>query len=289
MNDHKIRAMAAGGTIRAFAVTGRDTVEEARQRHHLQPVVTAALGRTLMAASMMCDMEKDEDSLLTVQFLGDGPVGGITVTASPSGVLKGFANNPNVELPPKRPGKLDVGRAVGNGMLRVMRDTGAPDPYIGTVQLVSGEIAEDLTSYFARSEQVPSSVGLGVLVGTDSAVSEAGGFIVQLMPDVSDGSIDILENNIKNISSVTTMLQSGMGPEDMLGRLLDGLDLQITDSSPVSFCCDCSKERVRRSLISLNKEEIREIIQEGKPIETGCQFCGAKYKFTVPELRELCE
>ena len=287
--DYQVRATAANGTIRAFAITARDTVEEARQRHNTSPVVTAALGRVLCGAAMMSRMEKEDDDLLTIQVIGDGPMQGLTVTANPCGLLKGFANVTDVEVPPKHKGKLDVGTAVGAGILRVMRDTGAPEPYIGTVQLVSGEIAEDLTYYFAQSEQTPSAVGLGVLVDTDCSVLAAGGFIVQVMPDITDETLGQLEERIKAIPPVTEMLHSGMTPEMILGELLSDMDWEILETQPVAYQCDCSRERVSRSLSILNQKDLQEMIDEGKPIEVRCQFCNETYTFSPTELKELQE
>lgn len=277
--DHQIRATAANDSIRAFAIYAKDTVEEARKRHKLSPVVCAALGRVLMGAAMMSRMEKDDRNLLTIQIIGDGPIGGITVTASPSGILKGFSNHPHVEVPPKYAGKLDVGAAVGNGFLRVMRDSGGSEPYIGTVDLVSGEIAEDLTYYFAQSEQTPSAVGLGVLVDTDCTVRTAGGFIIQLMPDTPDEYISILEKNLSGLSPVTELLSDGLSPEDILKAVLDGMDVNIVEKRNVSFNCDCSRDKVIKSLLSLNPADLQEMIDENKPIEVYCDFCGERYTF----------
>ena len=268
--DHQIRATAANDSIRAFAIYAKDTVEEARKRHKLSPVVCAALGRVLMGAAMMSRMEKDDRNLLTIQIIGDGPIGGITVTASPSGILKGFSNHPHVEVPPKYAGKLDVGAAVGNGFLRVMRDSGGSEP---------GEIAEDLTYYFAQSEQTPSAVGLGVLVDTDCTVRTAGGFIIQLMPDTPDEYISILEKNLSGLSPVTELLSDGLSPEDILKAVLDGMDVNIVEKRNVSFNCDCSRDKVIKSLLSLNPADLQEMIDENKPIEVYCDFCGERYTF----------
>lgn len=284
MNDYKIRAMAAGDTIRAFAITAKDTTDEARKRHNSSPVVTAGLGRMLMGASMMSMMEKKEDALLTLQAIGDGPMQGITVTAGTGGLLKGFANVCDVDLPPKYKGKLDVGGAIGPGILRVMRDEGAPEPYVGTVELVSGEIAEDLTYYFAQSEQTPSAVGLGVLIDVDTSVKCAGGFIVQLMPEASDQTISILEENIKNLPPVTEMMDRGYTPEMLLEEILKGLDITILEKADVAYRCDCGKERITKSLLALNKADLQEMIDDGKPIEVRCQFCNEKYNFSIDEL-----
>ena len=237
MKDYMVRATAANAQIRAFACTTRETVETARASHNTSPVVTAALGRLLSAGAMMGSMLKGDDELITLQIKGDGPIGGLTVTADMNGHVKGYANVPDVILPANAQGKLDVGGAVGAGALSVIRDMGLKDPYVGQTELQTGEIAEDLTYYFAVSEQVPSVVGLGVLMNRDNTVRQAGGFIVQLMPFAEEEMISKLEENIKNLSSVTTMLDAGKTPEGMLEVLLSGMDLEITDTLPVEFAC----------------------------------------------------
>ena len=287
MSDYIVRATAAGNQIRAFACTTRDTVEKARQAHNSSPVITAALGRLLGAGAMMGSMLKGEKDLLTLQVKGEGPVKGITVTADSMGHVKGYPIVPDVILPANSIGKLDVSGAVGPGTLTVIKDMGLKEPYSGQVELQTGEIAEDLTYYFAVSEQVPSCVGLGVLMEKNNTVKQAGGFIVQLMPFAEEETITKLEENIKNIKSVTTMLEEGNSPEDILGIVLDGLALEIMDTMPVEFRCDCSNERVERALISIGKKELQDMIDEGKEIEVGCQFCGRQFKFSVEELRIL--
>ncbi len=289
MKDYMIHALAAKNEIRAYAITAHDTVEAARSAHDTSPVVTAALGRMLMGAAMMGMMMQDDRDLITLQIRGDGPLKGITVTADNGGRVKGFPMEPDVDVPAKYPGKLDVGAAVGHGFLRVMRDTGAPEPYVGTVDLVTGEIAEDLTYYFAQSEQTPSAVGLGVLVDTDCSVSCAGGFIVQLLPGTSDETITQLEENIKKLPQVTSMLSDGLFPEEILGQVLDGFDIEFLENTPVEFYCDCSKERIERSLISLPKQDLQDMIDEGKPVEVRCQFCNRTYDFEVSKLERLLE
>ena len=288
-HDYMVRAIAADQQIRAFAVTTRDLVEYARKAHDTWPVATAALGRTLSGALMMSDMLKNDDDLLTVQFAGDGPLGGITVTADHHGNVKGYVKNPHVELPLKKDGHLDVGHAVGKGTLTVIRDLDLKNTYNGQVAIHSGEIADDLTHYFAESEQVPSSVGLGVLVDTDHSVKKAGGFIVQLMPFTTDETISRLEENLKDIPYVTEMLEQGMTPEDMLRRVLQGFDVQFTGTNPVQFHCNCSKERVGRALMLIGEVELTSLIEEKKDVELSCQFCGRRYTFTVPELEALRE
>ena len=281
MKDYMVRATAANAQIRAFACTTRETVETARAAHNTSPVVTAALGRLLSAGVMMGSMLKGDDELITLQIKGDGPIGGLTVTADRNGHVKGYANVPDVILPANAQGKLDVGGAVGAGVLSVIRDMGLKDPYVGQTDLQTGEIAEDLTYYFAVSEQVPSVVGLGVLMNRDNTVRQAGGFIVQLMPFAEEETISKLEENIKNLASVTTMLDAGKTPEEMLGVLLEGMDLEVT--------CNCSKDRVRKALISIGREELQSMIDDGKEIEVNCHFCNKNYNFTVDELKEMIQ
>lgn len=285
--DYMIRATAANAQIRAFAATTKDLVDTARTTHQTSPVITAALGRLLTGGVMMGAMLKGDDDLLTLQISCDGPLKGMTVTADSKGQVKGYALEPQVMLPPSRAGKLDVGGAVGNGVLRVIKDMGLKEPYVGQTDLQSGEIAEDLTYYFATSEQVPSSVGLGVLMEKDNTVKQAGGFIIQLMPFTEDEVIDRLEENLKKFSSVTTVLDEGKTPEEMLEMLLCGLDVIVTEKIPVSFQCNCSKKRVEKALISIGKKELQEMIEEGKEIEVNCHFCNTAYHFTVEELKEL--
>ncbi len=287
MSDYIVRATAAGAQIRAFACTTRDLTEVARQAHNTSPIITAALGRLMAAAVMMGSMAKSDTDLLTLQIAGDGPVQGLTVTADALGNVKGYANVPDVMLPPSPAGKLDVGGAVGQGTLRVMKDLGLKDPYVGQVELQTGEIAEDLTYYFAVSEQIPSCVGLGVLMEKNNTVKQAGGFIVQLMPFATDEAIDKLEQNLKNLKPVTAMLDSGLTPEQMLETVLAGLELEITDTMPAQFTCNCSKDKVEKALISIGKKDLLDMIEEGKDIEVNCHFCNTDYKFTVEELMEL--
>ena len=287
MPDYWVRAPAAGAQIRAFACTTKGVVEAARQAHDTSPVVTAALGRLLSAGAMMGSMQKGEEDLLTLQIKGDGPMQGLLVTADSKGGVKGYANVPDVILPANALGKLDVAGAVGHGTLSVIRDMGLKEPYVGQTLLQTGEIAEDLTYYFASSEQVPSSVGLGVLMERDNTVRQAGGFIVQLMPFAEDAAIDRLERNLSGITSVTAMLDAGDTPEQMLGRILEGLDCQVTDTCPVAFSCNCSKERIEKVLISLGKKEIQDMIHEGREVEVNCHFCNTHYRFSVEELKGI--
>lgn len=285
--DYIVRATAADAQIRVFAATTRELTEKARQLHNTSPIVTAALGRLMTGAVMMGAMLKGEDDLLTLQISGDGPMKGMTVTADAKGHVKGYAIEPQIMLPPSRVGKLDVGGAIGNGFLRVIKDMGLKEPYTGQVQLQSGEIAEDLTYYFATSEQVPSSVGLGVLMEKDNTVKQAGGFIIQLMPFTDEKVIERLEKNLTEFSAVTTVLSEGKTPEEMLEQLLAGLDPVITDTCPSEFRCDCSKSRVEKAIVSIGKKDIEEMIAEGKEIEVSCHFCNTFYHFSVEELKEL--
>lgn len=287
MSDYIIRATAADGQIRAFASTTRELVEHARITHGTSPVGTAALGRLLTAAGIMGSMMKGDKDLLSIIINADGPMGKTGVTADSKANVKGYISTPEFQNPPNYLGKLDVGGAIGNGNLRVIKDMGLKEPYVGTVGLITGEIAEDLTYYFATSEQVPTSVGLGVLMNKDNTVRQAGGFIVQLMPFASDEAIDRLEENIKNISSVTSMLDSGMSPEDILRQVLSGFDLDITDTIPTQYCCNCSKERVSKALISVGRAELKSMINDGKEIEVNCHFCNTNYIFSVEELKEM--
>ena len=288
MADYIVRAIAGNAQIRAFAATTRDTVEAARVAHNLSPVASAALGRTLTGAAMMGAMLKGEKDLLTLQIKGDGPIGGITVTADSKGNVKGYVGNPSLVIPPNYAGKLDVGAAVGYGMVQVMKDMGLKEPYCGQTVIQTGEIAEDLTYYFASSEQVPSSVGLGVLMDKELAnVRQSGGFIIQLMPFADDSVIEKLEQNLMQIPSVTTMLDDGMSPEDMLKKVLDGMDVEFTDTLPVEFKCNCTKERVEKALVSVGEKDLEDMIADGKPIDVNCHFCNKNYSFTIAQLQEM--
>ena len=287
MADYIVRATAANAQIRAFAVTSRELVEYARSAHDLSPVVTAALGRLMMGGVMMGSMLKGEQDMLTLQIHGAGPVHGLTVTADSQGNVKGYADNPQAMMPPNRVGKLDVGGVIGLGVLTVIKDMGLKEPYSSTIELKTGEIGDDLTYYFAASEQIPSSVALGVLMERNNTVKQAGGFIIQLMPFTDEEVIGRLEKKLAAIPPVTTMLEEGNTPEQILNIVLGDLGLEITDTLPVQFSCNCSKERVEKVLISLGKKELQELIDEGKEVTLNCHFCNTDYTFTVEELRSI--
>lgn len=287
MADYIIRATAVNGQIRAFASTTRDVVETAREAHNTSPVATAALGRLLTAGGMMGSMMKGEDDLLTIKIQGDGPIEGLTVTADSRGNVKGYAYNPMVILPANSKGKLDVGGALGIGVLSVIQDIGLKEPYVGQTILVTGEIAEDLTYYYATSEQTPSSVALGVLMNKDNTVKQAGGFLIQLMPGASEEIIENLEAKLKELPSVTALLEAGMTPETILERLLGDLELEIMDRLETRFFCNCDKSRIEKALVSIGHSELKHMIDDGKPVEIHCHFCSRNYTFSVPELEEL--
>lgn len=287
MSDYIIRATAAGGQVRAFAATTRDTVETARAAHNLSPVATAALGRLLTGGAMMGAMMKGEEDLLTVKIEGDGPIRGMTVTADSKGRVKGYVLHPEVMLPPNDKGKLDVGGALGVGVLTVIKDMGMKEPYVGQTILVTGEIGDDLTYYFATSEQTPSSVALGVLMNRENTVRRAGGFILQMMPGASEEVIGGLEKRLAQIHSVTKLLDEGRTPEAILEYVLGEYGLEILDRMDMGFYCSCSKERIEKALISVGKEELQAMIDEGETIEVNCHFCNKHYPVTVEELKGL--
>lgn len=287
MSDYIVRAMAAGRQIRAFAAVTTETVETARKNHNTSPVATAALGRLLTGGAMMGVMMKGEKDILTLQIHAGGPLNGITVTADSMGRVKGYVGNPNVCIPANAKGKLDVAGAVGVGFMNVIKDMGLKEPYVGQVALQTSEIAEDLTYYFATSEQAPSAVGLGVLMNKDNTVRQAGGFIVQLMPFAEESVIARLEENVQKITSVTSLLEEGHTPESLLERVLEGFDVEINDTVPTEFYCNCSKERVEKALISIGRKDLNELIQEGKDVEMNCHFCNTNYVFSVEELKEI--
>ncbi len=289
MSDYMIRATAAEGQIRAFAATTRELVEFARAAHNTSPVATAALGRLLTAGAMMGVMMKGEKDLLTIKIQGSGPIEGLTVTADSRGNVKGYAFNPQVMLPPNAQGKLDVGGALGIGVLSIIKDIGLKDPYVGQTELITGEIAEDLTYYFATSEQTPSSVALGVLMNKDNTVRQAGGFILQLLPGASEEVISGLEKKLAEITSITALLDAGSTPEMILDHVLGDFGLEILDKLPAAFSCNCSKERIEKALISVGRKELQDMIDDGKTIEVNCHFCNKHYPVTVEELKQLLQ
>lgn len=309
MKDYMVRGTAANAQLRIFAATTRQTVEAARIAHGTSPVMTAALGRLLTAGAMMGSMMKGEEDILTLQIRGEGPGKGLTVTADSKGNVKGYALVPGVILPANEKGKLDVGGALMGrenggttgaedgretapaanvgGILSVIKDLGMKEPYAGQTVLQTGEIAEDLTYYFAVSEQTPSSVGLGVLMEKNNTVKQAGGFIIQLMPFAEDAVIEKLEQNLQHIKPVTTMLEEGLTPEGILETVLEGMDIEWTDTLPVQFYCNCDKARVEKALVSIGAKELTDIIADGKPIEVKCHFCNRAYEFTIEDLEKL--
>lgn len=287
MSDYIVRATAADDQIRAFAISSREMVEKARQIHNTSPVATAAFGRLLTGAAMMGTMMKGEKDILTIRMMGDGPINGITVTADSSANVKGYVGNPNVVIPPNYAGKLDVGAAIGYGTMTVTKDLGLKEPYASQVSLTTSEVAEDLTYYFASSEQVPSAVALGVLMEKDNTVKQAGGFIVQLMPFAEEKVIKFLEDKIAAITSVTDLLEKGMTPEDILEYVLGELGLKINDKIDTQYYCNCSKQRVQKALLSVGRKELLDMINDGKDITVNCHFCNTDYVFPVNELKEL--
>ncbi len=289
MSDYILRATAADLNIRAFAIKGTEMVEEAKNRHGTSPVITAGLGRLLMGGAMMGVMMKGDDDVLTIIMDGDGPAGKLTVTADSHGNVKGYADNPVVMIPPNYAGKLDVGAAIGYGELTVIKDLGLKEPYVSKTPLGTSEVADDLTYYFAKSEQTPSSVALGVLMNKDNTVAQAGGFIIQLMPGIDESIVDSLEKKLNELEPVTTLMERGMDPEGILEYVLKDFDLVINDRVPAQFKCNCSKEHVARALISMGKQELESIIADGEPITVNCHFCNTDYTYDVDEIKELLD
>lgn len=287
MKDYIIRGTAANNTIRVFAATTKGLVEEARQIHNTTPVATAALGRLLTAGSIMGTMLKGEKDLITLQIKGNGPIGGLLVTADSKSNVKGYVHNPLVDIPLNENGKLDVSSALGIGILNVIKDIGLKDPYIGQTHLVSGEIAEDLTYYFANSEQTPSSVALGVLIDRDYTVKQSGGYIIQLMPGIDEEVITKLEEKLKKVAPLTTMFEEGKSPEDIIDDILGSFGVTIHEKIETRFNCNCSRERIEKALISIGRKDIEEMIDEGKSIEMNCHFCNKSYEVTIDELRGM--
>ena len=286
--DQIIRMLAKDAPIKAMAIQGRDLVERARSIHHTLPVATAALGRTLMAASMMGDQLKEEDGSVTLRFSGGGPLGNILAVSDSGGNVRGYVQNGQVELPLKGPAKLDVGRAVGTeGSLTVIKDLRLKEPYVGTVPLVSGEIAEDVTAYFAESEQIPTACALGVLVDTDLSVAAAGGYLIQLLPGADDAVIDKIEAGIQRVGTVTQHLSKGMTAEELLRAVLADFELELLETVPVKYRCYCSRERMKNALRSMGKQELRALIAEQGRAELTCQFCDAVHVFERDELEAM--
>jgi molecular chaperone Hsp33 len=290
MEDHIVRATAAGGSVRAFAAVTKDLVQKAHTIHGTSGVATAALGRTLTAAAMMGRMFKNERDILTIQIKGNGPLGGIIAVSDAQSNVRGYVHEPQLYLPLNAAGKFDVASAVGReGYLNVIKDLGLKEPYVGYVNLVSGEIGEDLAYYYAYSEQIPTVVSLGVLVDTDENVITAGGYIIQLMPDADEGIIEYIEDKVFLADSITYMLSTGMDGEAVLNSLLGEKGLEITDRLPCRYQCNCSRERMERNLISLGAKELEDMADEQHGAELQCHFCNSKYYFTEAELRELYE
>ena len=285
--DRIIRAIAGNNYIKMSVIDAKDTVQKALDIHHCSPTSIAALGRTLCAASLLGDMLKEEDGSVTVRVNGGGIAGSIIAVSDSQGNVRGFMGNPAADLPTREDGKLDVGGIVGtDGLLTVSRDLGLKDPYVGSTELVSGEIAEDLTNYLVNSDQVPSACGLGVLVDTDGSVRAAGGFLVQLMPFAPDDIIEKLEDNIFFMDQLTTILDED-GADTLFDQILKELDYEVLSESPIEYRCNCSRENVARALKSVGADELNDMIQENKDISVGCQFCDKEYVFTVPDLRNL--
>ncbi len=282
-----VKAAAADYQIRAYAATTRELTEYARRAHNTSPVATAALGRLLTAGAMMGSMMKGQEDLLTLKIEGTGPIGGIVVTADSHADVKGYVYHPEVLIHARPDGKLDVAGAIGAGMLQVIQDIGMKEPYVGQIALVSGEIAEDLTYYYAASEQTPSSVALGVLMNRENTVRQAGGFILQLLPGTEEAVIGRLEEKLSKIPSVTQMLEAGMTPEDILQEVAGEFGLEILEKVPTRFHCGCSKNRVEKAIVSLGEKDLRELADEGKPIEVNCHFCNTAYTFTAQELEAI--
>ncbi len=287
MSDYVIRGMAGDGQIRAFAAYTRDMAEEARRRHNSSPVITAAVGRLMTAAAMIGIQCKEETDKLTLKVKGDGPAGALYAVANSRGEVKGFAENPQVLLHARADGKLDVGGAVGKGELTIIRDLGLKEPYVGTCALVNGEIAQDLTYYYAVSEQTPTSVSLGVLMNRNNTVAQAGGFMLQLLPGASDEMAAALEQKIMTAPSVTAWLSEGLSAEDILHRLLDDFGLELTEKRDVAFRCDCSREKMEDVLTGLGRHELLDLMLSQETVSVHCDFCNTSYTFTRPELKEL--
>ena len=288
MHDHIVRAITGDGYVNAISITSREIVECARNMHKTLPTATAALGRLLSAAAMMGNMQKVEDGSITLQIKGGGPLGTLLAVSDAQGNVRGWVENPQISMLEKYRGKLDVGAAVGNdGMLTVIRDLRMKDPYVGSVELVSGEIAEDITQYFAQSEQIPTACALGVLVDVDQSVRAAGGYIIQLLPGAPDATIDQIEAGIRSAGNVTALLDSGRDAEQLLKKVLDGFDVEILETAPVEYRCYCSREKVERTLLTLGRDELEQIVRSGETLHVDCQFCDKIYDFTPENVQEI--
>ena len=288
MRDEIVRAMTADGLVKAVAVTGRDLVERARQIHTLLPMGTAALGRTLRGASLMGEMLKAENGSVTLQIKGGGPLGTILAVSDCEGNVRGYVQNPHVDLIEQRPGKLDVGAAVGmTGTLTVMKDVGMKEPYIGSIGLFSGEIADDLAMYFVESEQIPTACALGVLVGKDQSVTAAGGYLIQLLPGATEDIITKIEQGVHRMGAVSQNLEQGMDAEALIRGVLSDFEVEVLEKHPVEYRCYCSRERVTRALISMGREEMEALIQEQGQADLTCQFCDRVYHYTKEDLQFL--
>ncbi|WP_137792153.1 Hsp33 family molecular chaperone HslO [Bacillus sp. E(2018)] len=290
MNDYLIKALACDGQIRAYAISSTEMVSEGQRRHDTWPTASAALGRAMTASTMMGMMLKGENNSITVKIEGGGPIGVIIVDSNTKGETRGYVTNPHTHFELNSKGKLDVARAVGkDGYLSVLKDIGMREKFTGQVPMVSGELGEDFTYYFASSEQVPSAVGVGVLVNPDNSIKASGGFIVQVMPNASDTIVDLLEERINAIPPISRLIEKGMTPEEILFELLGEDQVQILEKSPVHFQCTCSHERFGQAIVSLGEQEISDIIEEDGQAETNCQFCNATYIFTKEELQTLLD
>lgn len=288
IQDHIVRGITKDGFVKAMAISSTNLVERARRIHKTTPTATAALGRVLTAASMMGNLQKVDNGALTLQVKGGGPLGTILATSDATGNVRGYVHNPSITLLEKCAGKLDVGAAVGkDGMLTVIRDLQMKEPYIGSVALVSGEIADDVTAYFAQSEQTPTACALGVLVDTDQSVKVAGGYLIQLLPGTPDEVIDKLEAGIQKAGAVTPMLDEGLSPEEILRRVLADFETEFLETTPVEYRCYCSRERVAQTLITIGRKDLQELVEENKPIRVECQFCDNVYEFSPQELQTL--
>ncbi len=287
MSDYLVRGMTMDGMVKVVAIRSTELVRRGAEIQKTTPNATAAFGRALTAASMMGNMQKVENGSMTMQIKSDGPIGGLVCVSDPVGNVRGYVYNPNVPLVEKHPGKLDVGATVGSGTLTVIRDLQMKEPYVGSIQLVSGEIGDDVTAYFAQSEQTPTACALGVLVDTDQSVKVAGGYLIQLLPGATEETIQKVEAGIQRAGAVTTMLEQGMTPEDILGQVCGDLGVVFMETTEVSYQCYCSRERVTSALISLGKKELAEIAEENKDFPVECQFCDTVYTFTPEDIKTI--